>query len=460
VSVKALPKNARSDQASGNCGRDCVFLMARLLERECSLSDVDQFVIVANGGSTLADLANGAKRLGMEFRIVQCSPDEIDTLPLPAIALLEPTSYRQQHYVVLLDVQLSEMTFVDASTNRVHVATRKSVPQGFTGFFLVERVPLIGRSAHIVWIAIVMALLLIRHTRRWLGSNRSKPTAEGTAGRSLGYTMTIIVGACIATWSGCSTSDSAAPRERAAPLVKSLDVPERERDFGTVRGNVPQVAVFEFCNATDRAVRLSLGAPSCTCLSVQLEPPVELAPRATARLTLVLDTSKRRRGGRETGTVKLGVAGGRETHQFKATAVLEGMLPVETYVIRPRALEADGAPKLKVAVVTQQASTFVELVGLQVVSAEAGMPPAAPPNSQPADFIPLPELRFALEQAVKQPIRDLPGQDCVVHEFEIPVTAAHPTQSTRGKIEVTYRIGPDTAIDYIDCLAITDGRFR
>ncbi|WP_343674783.1 peptidase domain-containing ABC transporter [Chitinophaga sp.] len=85
---------------SSDCGPACLAMVASYHQRPYSIRDIKEHCALTRMGVSVHDIISGARKMGFRVNGVQLTPDQLDTLPLPAILY-----WKQRHFVVLYNVQ-------------------------------------------------------------------------------------------------------------------------------------------------------------------------------------------------------------------------------------------------------------------------------------------------------------------------------------------------------------------
>src|SRR5438445_4843812 len=85
-----LARQGPGSDVDRECGVDCLYLFLRTRGVECSVADVRRELVIGEYGTSLLNLRQVSESLGVEARIVRAAPENLEDLPLPAVAHLEP----------------------------------------------------------------------------------------------------------------------------------------------------------------------------------------------------------------------------------------------------------------------------------------------------------------------------------------------------------------------------------
>ncbi len=305
-----------------SCGPTALYIWLRLLGHDVAYDEVSRCVPVARQGTSLAQLAEGARRWTRGARVLRVSPDEIERLRLPVIAhgRFRGQTSNEGHYVVVVKVTPVGAVCIDAGRGlRVEIA--KSDFAAFSsGYVLTQRDTLASWNRQVAILALGLGVLYgSRAIWRFLCLRRS------------------VAGAALVCLFGCGCRESSAPRltgpEAVVPATAESPLVSdgNYKDLGIVLLGESARAVFTLSNVTDSPLDLSLGRPSCGCLSARLSAR-RLEPSGCVELTLVL--SEAGEGcGKIGGEVMVGVVGSDHMLFFRAQGIVEGMR-TEPYVLR------------------------------------------------------------------------------------------------------------------------------
>jgi len=100
---------------------------------------IHEVIPVGPAGTSLLELKTAARQLGRPLEVFKCSPRKLESMPLPAIAHLEPSDVAPEaHYVVLLNISPSTVTLFDWNGRGVNEYDRKHFERRCSGYFLSE----------------------------------------------------------------------------------------------------------------------------------------------------------------------------------------------------------------------------------------------------------------------------------------------------------------------------------
>jgi hypothetical protein len=426
-----------------SCGVDCTFVLARLLGNDATLRDVEGAVRVGERGSSLVDLREGAQSLGLSMASVRCAPDDLDRLPLPAIALQEPSDNdASNHYIVVLRVDADRVTFADPAVHRISEVTRSSFVRATTGAYLVPVPTAGGRWLGAIWFAVGAATL-----GAWIYFRAVRGRARGPLGLTANACLLVLAAAVTTSAPGCGEINEGSPLDPAssadfAPVADGpsvLAVDATRIDLGNLEPDASAAATFYLRNKGPQAVNLETGPPSYRCLAATLKPPGPLPAGGTAGLTLELNTANQAWGGRISAQVTVGVVRSTEAYMFEVTGVLEGLAPGPEYVVRARHLETGELPDLRFSILTRQDDAKVAVLSVAIAAhfTDDEALAALTAGGTPAG----PALEPQLAGLVADAVRLVPGQECYSHDFAVPIAAPGLNRPALGDFVIEYRIG-------------------
>jgi ABC-type bacteriocin/lantibiotic exporter with double-glycine peptidase domain len=159
---------------SMTCGLDCLFFVSRSFGKQFTFDELKVRVPIGESGTSMADLQRVSSEMGMELVAVQCSPENLERLTVPAIALLEPDHLTGiNHFIVITKVQSDFIELFDPSVNMTGQMERSQFARSSTGYFLNKPAALYPNL--LVWISVGIGLILLS---RWiLDYRKEKSTA-------------------------------------------------------------------------------------------------------------------------------------------------------------------------------------------------------------------------------------------------------------------------------------------
>lgn len=247
----------------------------------------------------------------------------------------------------------------------------------------------------------------------------------GTAVRTLAVATlgTAILG-CAGKGDGDQTGADA---EVAREWLIEVDSPEH--DLGLLEPGRSMEHRFPVRNRSDATVRLSAGRPSCGCLGVEILPAGGIPPGGEGSVKLVLQSTSESDAGHLEGKVIVSAARvlsadkendvEEESQVFSLVGFVEGLsLAYQPYVVRMSTLARDPAPPLEFSVVTREAATTVEVLGVHCS---------------------VDSVRARLEEAKWGGVRQAPTW--VTRSLTIPVSVNSGLGPGKGQWQVKYRVG-------------------
>lgn len=116
LSESEAPHSAQLDnwREDASCGVACCHILLRLNGLPTEFGDCKREIPIHAGGSTLLDMREGCRRLGLECEAISSSPSKITYLRFPFIAHLYPKeSSEVGHYIVVLEVKEHSVTYIE-----------------------------------------------------------------------------------------------------------------------------------------------------------------------------------------------------------------------------------------------------------------------------------------------------------------------------------------------------------
>ncbi len=322
-----------------SCGARALYLWLRLLGCDVSYNEIEKRIPVGERGSSLAQLALEARQWTDTACVVKVQPSELDHIPLPAIAhgQLSGQGEGPGHYVVVVNVSTKAVVFIDGGRGLTQEVGRSDFEAFWSGYVLTRGDGL--RTRHRYLAVAAMTLVGFCGVRILRGAMR----------RRRRLVAQLLLGLCALT-SGCglrSTSQPASLTSSDLPKgAATLTCSNMVDDLGVVMLGGSARAVFTLTNVGEKPVDLSLGRPSCSCLSADLsENRVE--PHGSVQLALALGAAGER-AGKQGGSVAVGVVGSDQARiVVQAVAMLEGMKTDPYSLPLPASLVGFSAPPIR-----------------------------------------------------------------------------------------------------------------
>lgn len=340
------------------CGLRALAVLSQMRGIACGLSDLRRESPVGRRGSSMLDLEIAATRRGFCAESVHCSPNDLDHLPLPAIAQQEPGGPdRIAHFVVVLQVRPRSVMICDPTVGTISELLRDDYCRFATGNYLVVLPGWMTRSWAVAWYIggaalFVAAGLLLKRRRA-----RGNVPAVSRWLRWAFFTFALLAPA--APLIGCGGhelgQDGGAGRLRAT-------FPNSNSGFGA-KMFVADVGVFDeprkvmhtfaFMNSSDETITLRLDSRSCGCVTVALRPEI-LDPNAEAEVSITLDLAEKH-AGMINENVVVAIVGTADEYQFACDALLEGVSPLSgQYVVRQSDLDRARVPPIGLVLFTAE----------------------------------------------------------------------------------------------------------
>ena len=322
------------DVAERTCGRRSLFVLLKLLHKGLEYNDLEVLLPIREKGSTLAELVEAAKYWHCPLEAKRGDISALTATNLPAIAhiWLDGTQRSTGHYVVIVGVRKgsNQILYIDPSMGRLLSVSIEQFKASWSGYVAV---PVDNTSAWALFLTTVNSVLV---------SAIVGPRLLGYLTRLRRSTVPVASLLMAAGLAGCSrlsdggpspivaaSPTSPDPKGLASP-IRALRTSSRFQDLGTVPPGSEAKAVFTLTNVSTNPVELSLGMPSCGCLSASIDKGM-VDPGQSITLRMILS------GGQESGEreahVQLGVVGSDEHYNFTVKGLLEG-LRAEPYSIR------------------------------------------------------------------------------------------------------------------------------
>jgi Protein of unknown function (DUF1573) len=237
----------------------------------------------------------------------------------------------------------------------------------------------------------------------------------------------------------CHGSNNEPSSVSIAPLL----VDKTEINLGELDWGCEAQGTFSFRNVSSETLQLSLGTPSCGCLSAKLIPHNQLPPGIQGKLVLTLNTEERTAGGLVQGSVILAAKGHDISFRFVVSGFLEGFAgtdPPTDYVVRPRQYSSRAIPPLKFWMSTVRPDTECEV--LSVTSHHETMMAQVPPGeTPPMTALPiLEQVQPVLDRMKIKKNKELNAGAGYITEVEVPVMVSTLNKSTSGIFVIEYRL--------------------
>jgi hypothetical protein len=201
---------------------------------------------------------------------------------------------------------------------------------------------------------------------------------------------------------------------------------------------------FHLTNIADQSVSLEAGKPSCGCMRATISPHTRLSPHENANVSLILDTHGRTRGGLLAESIVITAAidnaqGQRklEYHILKVEGFTEGLSNKLGRAVSIRSRPAgDVEPQqLELVLVTRDRSIPFRIEAIK------------------SD---LTEIRLSADDALLSERTAV--HDCFVQKVSIPMSVGSFSDSRKGQLVISYRLGDRSADLPIDALLISPSR--
>ena len=120
------------------CGANCLFVLLNLKDIKTSHAQVKGVVTTTNDGANLLEMKNAAKTLGLDCRVVEATPESLERIPLPFIALLgvKKDQRVRGHYVVVYDIADDQVFVVDGTTGNKDQYNKGFFNKSYSGYLL------------------------------------------------------------------------------------------------------------------------------------------------------------------------------------------------------------------------------------------------------------------------------------------------------------------------------------
>jgi hypothetical protein len=423
------PLNQRID-----CGVRCAYLMLRLFGWNGDYEEVQRTIPLTTEGCTLADLRTSLNKFGGSLEAIKCLPENLEDLPLPAIAHMEPGGPRQ-HFVVVTSVGPQNVTFLEPNSASEWEWERSAFTQNSTGYYLA---PVKER-----WSTFLLRSAFFQGGVVLILAGVARFMRHGTA-RVLPKHCVPLIAASLCL-SGCE-SGSVSVAERDILLT----VNQNTHRLGRVTQDSSAQHNFSFRNESSRPLQLKLGPSSCACLDVKLLPEDNaLDPGEAGTLAVTLDTLHRKDGGLISASQILYVVGTREVHKFEVSAVMEGFARSSVpYVIRPNMIQSQEIPPIEFFIFTYKKDTPVEITSVRTSKTAAEwLDKTDPRASLAAESLvgmgPAVSGVHIKKDSMSISSPTIYGGEIYFRSITIPVEVSSDIQNCRGDIFVEYRIGDE-----------------
>jgi hypothetical protein len=343
---KSRSNNASSSESehwreAESCGVACGYMFARLLGRNIEYRDAVNAIPIENGGTSLAALQEGLRRLDVATSILKAKPRDLDRIAMPVITHMLPrreTGNAVGHFLLVLRVDEQSVRYVEPN----YAASIETVPRNeflrcWSGYLVAPT-----RPKAVAESCLEFALYALFATTISFGVF---PRGSAYVCRRLEslklHLMLLLVGLIGASTvlTGCAAVQ---PRSHAAPDA-SLPRPETEdlsrlvawntdADLGALPPDGAAEALFRIENQGGSEVRLHLGSPTCRCSEARIEREA-LKPGESTNIHMVM-RSRPRQAGPADARVYVEAEKGRWAEMLSVHAVeLGANFPDYTYAI-------------------------------------------------------------------------------------------------------------------------------
>lgn len=122
-----------------NCGPNCLYFLSQLLGKSLAQEDIQRVVPTSKKGASLAEIAAGARALGVRLAIVHEPLGRIENLPVPAIVHFSGAHENIGHFSVLLSVDNERCRILDGTTGQKTFLYKGDFRRYWTGYALVSQ---------------------------------------------------------------------------------------------------------------------------------------------------------------------------------------------------------------------------------------------------------------------------------------------------------------------------------
>lgn len=127
-------------QTGPYCGLNCLYVLLRLHGRRVSYDKLKNEVRTTQRGATLLELKTAAARHGLEMSILKVSPQNMDRVRYPVIALLGDGDGPdvKGHFVVVYNNTEDTVEAIDGTTGSLNHISRGVFNRAFSGYILAR----------------------------------------------------------------------------------------------------------------------------------------------------------------------------------------------------------------------------------------------------------------------------------------------------------------------------------
>lgn len=119
------------------CGLNCLVMFFILHGRQVNPREMVAGLPVTSKGLSLKALQNYSLHKGFEVHVVKATPSSLHRIPLPAIAHLGQGV--EDHYVLLCDVDNTQVTIFDGTSFSVERKERENFEKDWSGYLIIAQ---------------------------------------------------------------------------------------------------------------------------------------------------------------------------------------------------------------------------------------------------------------------------------------------------------------------------------
>jgi ATP-binding cassette, subfamily B, bacterial len=99
-----------------DCAAACLRMVSRVHGKFVSIEEVRSLTHISREGVSIADLTDGAEKLGFQTLVAQINPEQLSEMPTPAILW-----WNQEHFVVLYEILKNDFRIADPAVGIVNI---------------------------------------------------------------------------------------------------------------------------------------------------------------------------------------------------------------------------------------------------------------------------------------------------------------------------------------------------
>ncbi|HET6324290.1 MAG TPA: cysteine peptidase family C39 domain-containing protein [Planctomycetaceae bacterium] len=289
---------------SQSCGVACAYMLARLVGQEVDYSDAVAAIPIEKGGSSLLDLQEGLRTMGVSAAILKAKPAELDRMTMPVIAHLLPrreTSDSVGHFLLLLQVDERFVRYIEPNyATSIETVPRNQFLRCWSGYLVAptpRKTPFEGRAEFAMWsmfaiLASIGSFPAVRVIRARVWGNPKRVALLSVVG-AIG--VSCVASGCAVFRPNLGVSRDGSERRIGTQHVPHLVAWNTEADLGVIPSDGTREALFRIENLGDATVQLHLGSPTCRCSQARLDKE-SLGPGQATNVRMLMRSRPRQAG--------------------------------------------------------------------------------------------------------------------------------------------------------------------